>query len=437
MGLLLAGFYRPVYTVLGYLAIYFTYNPNAWWVITIRSFFPRPSLVAVLFLGAVALVHARKMSWSVSRRELEIYLFLAACWLSTTVFGVHLGDENWEYLFKLTKTLVFIFLLIRIVNSIEDFRLLLRAFIFSALFLAYEAHLVTTGGRVDTIGGIDFCEANGFAAFLSIGIVFSAFRFLETSWFKKALYVAGIALMANAIILTQSRAVFIGLIAAVPYVLFRSPPKRFKQILVCLVLGAIMFFSLMDSRFLERMDTISSSMETAQAGPAEKRSLDRTDFWKASIPMFRDHPLGVGIKNFKTLVPQYDPRNEGMDPHNTYVMCYTEIGILGAIIFFVIIVEAILQMNRIRRLLRESRGGAESLTYVTALGAALTVYLCGYMMTHSILYSEVLWILLSMPILLENAAQKLVLEESSKNVQAVAPTVPAGAVPTMIVSEER
>jgi putative inorganic carbon (hco3(-)) transporter len=413
--LLLAGFWRPVLGILGYLAIYFTYSPDAWWVAATSHMFPRPSLTAVIFLVLAALINCRRLNWSISRREVELYLFLGACWLSSAVFGVALEDENWEYLIKITKIFIFVFFFIRAVNSFINYKMVIWAFILSALFLSYQAHLVKTGGRIDSIGGIDFSEANGFAAFLAITIVFAAFQFLDASWVMKILYVLGIALMCDTLILTQSRAVLIGIAAAVPYVLFRSPPKKLKQIFVYLILGVIMFINLMDANFIARMSTIAQTIQYARSSGmySETQNIDRLEFWTASLPMFKDHPMGVGIKNFKNIVPQYDPRNPGMDAHNTYVTCYTEIGIIGIALFLIIILEAVLQMNRIRRLVRGKSHAAEISVFATSLGAALVVYLCGYMMTHSILYAEILWILLSMPICLEHAARNLLAENQS------------------------
>ena len=104
---------------------------------------------------------------------------------------------------------------------------------------------------------------------------------------------------------------------------------------------------------------------------------------------------------------------------------------IGIVLFLIIIAEAVLQMNRIRRIFRDQHLDTELLSYVTSLGAALVVYLCGYMMTHSILYTEILWILLAMPICLENSANELLarqipkkMEDSTGVAQQTAPVSP-------------
>jgi len=324
-----------------------------------------------------------------------------------------LEADNWEYLMKMTKIFIMIFFFIRVVDSLENFKLVIWAFIFSGLFMSYQAHMLTVVGRIDSIGGIDFGEANGLSAFLSIVVIFAAFQFLNASWVKKIFYVMGIALMCDTIILAQSRAVLLGVAAAVPYVFFRAPPKKLKQIFVYMILGIIMFINLADQNFISRMSTIGERIESASSFNIidEDEVVDRLDFWRTSIPIFRDHPMGIGIKNFWKIVPLYDPRNSGMDVHNTYILCYSEIGVIGIILFLIIIAETFLQMNRIWRMAQGTAHEAEILPLVTALGASLIVYLCGYMMTHSILYTEFLWILLTMPICLENAARKILAQE--------------------------
>lgn len=408
--LFIGALWRPIYGVLGYLAVYILYNPDIWWGANVSQYLTRPSFVAVIFLIIGSLLHAKKLDWSFSRREVEFYLFLGAIWLSSLVFGIGMEENNWIYLEKMTKLFVFIFLFIRVVDSLDKYKLVIWTFILGAVFLAYQAHGLSSGhfagGRLESLGGIDFREANGFAAFLAAALTFAGIQMLRVSWWKKVLYIAGIALMLNAIIMTQSRAVFLGILMAVPYIIFRAPSERRKQIYACMVLGLVLFFMLADVKFLGRMETIKEAAKSGVEYGTEE-TLSRWDFWKASLPMFIDHPFGVGIKNFEKLVPYYDPRNTGMDAHNTYVLCYSEIGILGITLFLIIIVEAWRQLTRIRKMAIDTLQGKEIDFHVFSLGVVLIIYLLGYMTTHSMLYAEIIWILLSMPICLENATHEL------------------------------
>lgn len=409
IGLFIGALWRPILGVVGYLSIYIIYNPYIWWGVTFRQYLPRPSFIAMIFLIIGVFLHANKLNWTFSRREIEFYLFLGAVWLASLVFGIGMDASNWQYLVKMTKLFVFIFFFIRVVNSLSDYKLVLWTFILGAILLAYHAHGLSSGyfadGRLESIGGVDFRESNGFACFQALAMTLLGVQFLRDSLWKKVIYVLGIALMLDTIILTQSRAVFLGIVLATPYVLLRSLPKYRKQVYLSVALGVILFFMLADVKFLDRMDTIQYQLQDSQ-----EETISRIDFWKASVPMFMDHPFGVGVKNFEKMVPYYDPRNTGMDPHNTYVMCYAEIGIIGIALFLIIIAETFLQLRRIRLAVKNTQHENEITLHAFAIAIVLIIYLSGYMMTHSSLYKEILWILLAMPICLENATQKLLAE---------------------------
>lgn len=413
--LFIGSLWKPILGVLGYLAVYMLYNPDIWWGATFEHYLPRPSLVAVLFLIAGTFIHREKLNWTLSRREIEFYLFLGTVWFVSLFFGIGIEDNNWIYLMKMTKLFVFVFFFIRVVNSSNHYKLVIWTFILGAALLAYHAHGLSSGyfadGRLNAIGGIDFGEANGFACFQALAITFLGVQFLRDSMWKKVIYVIGIAFMLNTIILTQSRSVFLGIMMAVPYVLFRTPLKYRKQVYVSVMLAAVLFFMLADVKFFNRMDTIQHQFEN-QIVNAQEEEISRIDFWRASVLMFMDHPFGVGIKNFEKMVPYYDPRNKGMDAHNTYVLCYSEIGILGIALFLIIIGETFLQIRRIRLAVKDTPHEEDITLHTLAITSVLIIYLLGYMTTHSNLYTEMLWILLAMPICLENATQKLLESEN-------------------------
>ena len=407
VGLFLGSFYRPIFGVLGYLAVYTTYNTDIWWGATFNVYLPRPSVIAMVFVIVGALLHMKKLKWGISRREIEFYLFLGIVWISSLVFGIGMGPENWPYLEKITKVFIFIFFLIRVVNSLNNYKLVLLTFVLAGVFLAYQAHTLSPSyfrsSRLDFLGGADFRESNAFAFFLTVGITILGFQMLRSPYWKKIIYVLGVGLMFNAMIMTQSRAVFLGLLLGGIYVFIR-PPKGFRKLIyLFLALGVVLFFVLADVKFLNRMGTMPGGIETGR-----EEGMRRLDYWKASLKIFEDYPLGIGIKNFEKIVPYYDPTNIGRDAHNTYVLCYSEIGTFGILLFLLIIGEAWLQLARIRKNGLNGLTKAEISIYVISLETIYIAYFLGYMTFHSNLYSELLWVLLALPICFENAVNKLV-----------------------------
>lgn len=407
--LFIGAFWRPILGVLGYLTVYLIWNPSLWWGKGLLKYLPRPSFIAIVFLIIGSMLNFKKLNWSFSRREIELYLFLGLIWLSSFVFGIGMYDLSWMYVTKMTKLFIFIFFFIRVVQSLNDYKLVVWAFILAAIILSIQSHTASSGyfvdGRIEFLEGFDFGEANALAALSAFGMILIAIEMLSFSWWKKLICIPCIALIVDTIIMTQSRGVFLGLIIGAPYILFRVPAESRKQTYMFIVFAIVLFFILTDIKFISRMKTMSDELEYNQ-----EEVLTRFDFWKASVLMFKDHPFGVGVKNFQKLIPYYDHRNPGLDAHNTYVLCYSEIGILGIALLLVIIGETLLQLRRIRLRAINKKLNKDVTHCAFALGIVVLIYITGYGMTHSVLYREIFWILLSMPICLENASIMLLSE---------------------------
>ena len=171
-----------------------------------------------------------------------------------------------------------------------------------------------------------------------------------------------------------------------------------------------MFSLLVNKSFLDRMGTVENTVGSSfgEKDPLfEDANIDRVDFWISSIYIFKDHPLGIGVNNFANLVPEYDPRNPGMDPHNSYVLCYTEIGIIGIILFLFIIIESFLELRRAGTFIIQQQGGYNFHITSLSLGTIYITYCTGYMMTHSVLYTEIIWIYFALSTCLETAIKTM------------------------------
>jgi O-antigen ligase len=95
------------------------------------------------------------------------------------------------------------------------------------------------------------------------------------------------------------------------------------------------------------------------------------------------------------------------------VLCYSEIGIVGLGLFLTIIVETLFQLRRVKKKIAGNPQEVDISLLAHSFMTILLVFLSGHMMTHSVLYSELLWILLALPICLENAT-RTALENSVK-----------------------
>ena len=124
--------------------------------------------------------------------------------------------------------------------------------------------------------------------------------------------------------------------------------------------------------------------------------------------MFRDYPFGVGAGNFPAAIGQYLPQHAKRDAHNSYVLCYSELGIQGIALYILLLLGA-WRMNwrihteseslphQIRRKLRWANLGIAYSLLVASLAS----------MTISRLYTEAHWWLLAMPVCLVRVLEDL------------------------------
>ena len=416
----LKALFDPLYGVVGYLLIYMLFNYYSWYWQPLLKIFFRPSLIAMGFLIIGSLLHIHTLTWKITRKEIEFYILLGLMCIASYIWGVGVHAGTTKILVKMAKMFLFIFFFLRIVNTMEKYNTVIWTFIVSAIFLAYQAHVsgdISTG-RVDNIGGIDFAEANAFATFVLLAITFLGFKIFRMTWKKQIVSVLFIALMANGVILARSRGVLVGVACAIPYIFLKAPRKYRKHIYIYSILGAILFYNLMDDYFFERMGTIHSETKSGITSLKDNQShlTTRIDVWVASISIFKDYPFGIGVNNFEKALPHYNPRFPELDAHNTYVLCYTEIGILGIMLFMIIIIETYFEMRRTGKMALNTPFDEVVNINVLSIGTVLIICLLGSMVTHSYLYLEILWIILALPICLEKATKSLIENEMKSSV---------------------
>ncbi|MCP4439738.1 MAG: O-antigen ligase family protein [Aureispira sp.] len=176
----------------------------------------------------------------------------------------------------------------------------------------------------------------------------------EKLW--KGLALVSVGLVLFLVLVTQSRAAWIGLggslFIGLILVLF-SPSQRSKilkpkwigitTILVALAIGSTWFFS-------SSSDVANSPIKRVQAiftyedtkNEHTETIKERFMLWQNSVTMIKDHPLlGVGLGQWKIHFPKYNIENLRSEqgqvffqrPHNDYLWIFSEIGILGGLFY--------------------------------------------------------------------------------------------------------
>lgn len=147
-------------------------------------------------------------------------------------------------------------------------------------------------------------------------------------------------------------------------------------------------------------------MERLSQAGEDKTSQSRIAHWKAGIEIVRQHPmLGMGYKNW---LPYYNEHYNGRElPHNIFIECAAELGIIGLSVFF-FMVFATFVTNRNTRYIARNRLSNNAFIFHMAHGldGALIGYLVsGFFVT--VLYYPYFWINLAMTVALNNTARKM------------------------------
>lgn len=401
----------PLLGILGYVAHYTVGPERQWWAAPIRNWGIRYSYMLALLTAIGVLLHFRNLQYGrtlIRNQEKLILLFLGVVWLS-----VMIGEPTVAYAevdhpsVKMLKIVLFVLMLTHIVTTEKRLNALFWVLTVSTLLLGVQAYNTPKSafehGRLETVGGADFLESNFLSAFLAAMLPLIGVQFLRSTWKGKVVCLVAGVFAANAIILTRSRGAVVGIAAGCVVAVLLAPRGRRIVILSCMVVALAGGYYLMDPGFIGRASTIPLS--TTEARSAEP---GRTETWVASMKLLEDKPLGVGAGNFSQAIGRYDIRQAGRDAHNTVARCYSELGLQGAIAFLAVIGGALWVLRRVAReaekIPQPDRDRVVYASYGLAVGI-VTMLICGLFVT--LLYTEVLWWLLALPVCMERVVSNL------------------------------
>ncbi len=403
----------PLAGVLGYVLHYSIGPERQWWEAPISHLHLRYSFTLAAATAIGLLLHHRKLRWGdrlLTKQEVLMLVFLGVVWLTFLM-----GDTTRESSavvdhpsMKVTKVFIFTLMLTHIVTRQQDLNLLFWAFTSGALILGLQAYYTPRymfmQGRLETIGGPDFAEANSLAAYLAALLPIIGVQFMRSRWPARIACLAAGGLACNAIILTRSRGAIVALAAGGIAALFMAPKRYRAAVAVGLVVALVGFVYLGDVGFMGRMSTLNSP-----AGELDESAQSRIAIWRGGLKMIAAHPLGVGPGNFLQTIGHYAPNHANRDAHSTLIRCAAELGLVGLIVLIVLIVNAfrVLRNTHARLVRHRSKADAPLLLYTYAAMLALIIYLiCGFF--GSFVYIEVFWWLLALPVCLSRAVENAV-----------------------------
>ena len=260
--------FNPLLGALGYVAHYMIGPDRQWWERPLQGYGIRYSYVLALATFAGLLFNIRKLRYGkkfLFGQEKLLLLFLAVIGAVTflTPDTVHRYTSVDHPSVKFAKVVIFVLMLTHIVTDIKKLDALLWVFVICSLVLGLQAwdtpRRAFVNGRLNTIGGADFAESNFFAAYMAGMLMIIAVQFMRTRLFGKLLCTVSGVFTANAIVLTRSRGVLIGMAGGAITAMLLAPRKyRGKILLGMLVMGMGVYY-LTDPQFRDRAMTITRS----------------------------------------------------------------------------------------------------------------------------------------------------------------------------------
>jgi O-antigen ligase len=393
---------NPIFGILGYMGHYCIGPERQWWMGPFRGMDLRYSLVLALATAVGMALNWRKLNIGkfFTGYESLFLLFLGVIWISDFVTAETIGRYSTEDnpTIKLTKVFVFAFMMSHVVTDIKNIRVVFWTLVICAMILGLQAYEVPyrafSKGRLESVGGADFSDANRFGGFMASMLFIIAVKFLRSGWRGKIVCFLAGGFTANAVILTRSRGAMMGIGAGMLLALILAPKKFRIKMTFGLIIAGIGVLYLSDARMLERTSTITAGQEERDSS-----AQSRIEIWNGGVKMLLNNPVfGVGPGNFYQNIGKYQPLHPGRDAHNTFIRCAGELGFPGLIILLLILLNAariLLKLKQNFFMLPPDTGEEiRWLSYgcLTALAAMLA-----YGMTGTLIYTEYLWWLLTLP----------------------------------------
>ena len=306
-------------------------------------------LTLVAWIVSLA-VHKKRIKWSPAHTWFAVFLFPIGLGMITAV--------NNFYPYGVLQIVLIYFVMFVIATNVMDSMKRLKLVVWMLLLVhAYFAikgiHTFVTGAYTDITGNTSgvvgtgsMGDENDFALAVNMMIPFAFFGFQYLKGKAKFIYGVLLVIFVLAVVASFSRGGMVGLAAIMVFGIASSQRKLIASSIVLLLLLTMFMFA--PDRYWKEAESISDTSEsTADA---------RLNYWVAGLNMFFDNPIiGVGAENGKIWMPAYihgmgDPNTQwGRTFHGTWPQILAELGLMGAIPYFMILFLSIRYLWRIRR----------------------------------------------------------------------------------------
>ena len=290
------------------------------WLVYVRPEDMFPGLGGLrlqLLVSVVTLIGA--WGWIFLQRKEFVKSPVVTLLIGYAIVGVFAGAKvgnTVDAALDFARGLIIALLVLNLVRSKEQYAGFTKTLVACTFYLAaYSVYLTFSGqamveqGNVRALGAGSFADPNDLAASIIAGLALVLGQVVRTRSWSRFGYLCVAAFFVFAIMLTGSRG---GLLALMS--LFALASFAFSKHKVASVVGAIILAAALFALAPGRMTNIDAGEESAHG---------RIEGAAHGIEAFREQPLtGIGYQQFPDI-------NNGFTAHNTFVLCFAELGVVG------------------------------------------------------------------------------------------------------------
>jgi O-antigen ligase len=349
--------------------------------------------------------------FSLKAKQTVLFLLILC---EMVIHGPFANNNYWAFTIFYNMSITFIAYMgiIAFLDTYEKYEIFVKYWIMTFIFLAFVG--MTNKGK--GVGGFigdenDFCMAlNMILPFVIFGI------FMDKSKLYKIYCVILTGLFLFVIALTESRGGFIGLVSVVLYCVWKSNRKMALGILICIF--SVFLYIVAPSGYWQEIGTISdeASQNSEKLESQVGTGAQRLYSWKLGWGMFVDNPImGVGQGNYPWNVMEQEEKMNinwktrslaGRAAHSLYFTLLPELGIIGTVLFFTIIIYVWKDLLWVRYIIKKDILFTSNLNkniYYNTL--AIEASIIGYLSSSvfiSTLYYPNFWLLTAIMVALKN-----------------------------------
>lgn len=417
-GLILSLVRHPAFGLYTYIAIFYLHPPDRWWgeMLPDLRWSLLAAFVTLLSLWRLNAIPGRA-GWLQSNIVRIFLLFVAWIWIQLP--WALAPDEHVEAAVLFTKYVLLVYLIYSVVQTEEIFNNVLLAHVLGCFYLGWIVFVTPESGRLDGrfdgVGGPGIDDANSLAMQLATGLLAASALVLRGSMRVRAVALAATPFIVNGMIQTMSRGPVVGLLVGGLAMLLLTP-SRFRRVYYVLgVLSLLILLRMAPPTFWERLGTITATVE--QPEEVDQSTQTRLALVTAQLQMTLDYPFGSGHRGTAVLSPRYlgeehMARTEAGEAlgtrssHNTLLTVLSEQGLIGAMLFFGLLVTAYRQLRSLKPL--DEEGLPEALgTYRAAVAGCLASVLVAGMFTDFLKAEVFVWFIGLLAALYELALRSL------------------------------